>query len=114
MPPLLRTLHATDPVRLGRVIAAMRLLGAPTVPVVDCGTYWLALGYTHRLAAACVLGDAPVFGVVAPDALVVGELAAWAGLSAGPHTVREVVEAARASAGARYRVGEDGRLTALG
>lgn len=49
------TIHATNDDKLQEVIAEMRRLGPPTIRVVDCGDYLMALEGTHRIAAAAVL-----------------------------------------------------------
>lgn len=52
-------INTTDPDKLAHVIREMRSLGAPTIEVVDCGDYYMALEGSHRLAAAHKLGIAP-------------------------------------------------------
>lgn len=37
------TIHAPDTEKLEQVIAEMRELGAPTIRVVDCGDFFMAL-----------------------------------------------------------------------
>jgi hypothetical protein len=37
----------------------MRAMGAPTIEVIDCGDYFMALEGSHRLAAAHQLGLEP-------------------------------------------------------
>lgn len=52
-------IHAPDPDHLKEVKAEMQRLGAPTIRVVDCGDYYMALEGAHRLTAAHELGLAP-------------------------------------------------------
>lgn len=52
-------IHSPDADKLADVTAEMRRLGAPTVRVVDCGDYYMALEGSHRLAAARALGIEP-------------------------------------------------------
>lgn len=56
-------IHGTDPEKLARVVDEMKKLGAPTIRVVDCGDYYMALEGSHRLAAAAELGITPVLTV---------------------------------------------------
>lgn len=53
-------IHAPETDKLSQVIKQMRSLGAPTIEVVDCGDFYMALEGSHRLAAAHELGLAPV------------------------------------------------------
>ncbi len=52
-------IHDTDAAHLEEVIAEMRKMGAPTIRVVDCGDFFMALEGSHRLAAAAALGLTP-------------------------------------------------------
>jgi hypothetical protein len=56
---LIYAIHDTDPDKLAGVIDEMRTLGEPTLRVVDCGDYYMALEGSHRLAAAAALGLTP-------------------------------------------------------
>lgn len=60
-------IHAPDADRLPGVIAEMQAMGAPTIEVVDCGDYFMALEGSHRLAAAYELGLKPVLTVHEQD-----------------------------------------------
>lgn len=60
-------IHAPEADKLSQVIEQMRSLGAPTIEVVDCGDYYMALEGSHRLAAAHELGLAPVLVVYGQD-----------------------------------------------
>lgn len=66
-------IHDVDPVKLATVKAEMLTLGAPTIRVVDCGEYYVALEGCHRLTAAAELGIAPILVVLAQDDLVEAE-----------------------------------------
>ncbi len=48
----------------------MRVRGPPTVRVVNCGYYYMALEGCHRLTAAAELGVVPCLIVLAQDELV--------------------------------------------
>lgn len=63
-------IHQPDADKLASVIAEMRILGAPTIEVVDCGDYYQALEGSHRLAAAAELGIEPILTVYAQDEVV--------------------------------------------
>lgn len=62
---------------LACVVTEMLTLGAPTIEVVDCGGYYLALEGSHRLPAAAMLGLAPVFVIRAPDDAIEVTHYAW-------------------------------------
>lgn len=59
--------HPLSPAHLAKVEADMRTLGAPTIPVYDCGEYYLALQGNHRLGAACALGLPVTVQVLSDD-----------------------------------------------
>lgn len=61
------TIHQPKPDHLAKVVDQMRVLGAPTIKVVDCGDHYQALEGTHRLAAADQLGLTPVSDVLDQD-----------------------------------------------
>lgn len=63
-------IHGTDEDKLAEVIAEMRELGAPTIRVVDCSDFYMALEGSHRLAAAAELGLTPEFVVFEQDDVV--------------------------------------------
>jgi hypothetical protein len=48
----------------------MRVLGPPTLRVIDCGDYYQALEGSHRLAAAHRLGLTPILVVYDQDELI--------------------------------------------
>ena len=56
-------IHAPDADRLHGIITEMQVLGAPTIEVVDCGDYMMALEGSHRLAAAHALGLVPILTI---------------------------------------------------
>lgn len=56
---MIYAIHGTDETKLAEVIEEMQILGAPTIKVVDCGDYMMALEGSHRLAAAHALGLEP-------------------------------------------------------
>lgn len=53
------TIHAPEAEKLEAVKAEMLSRGAPTIHVVDCGDYYMALEGCHRIAAAHDLGYEP-------------------------------------------------------
>jgi len=61
------TIHAPDAKRLVEVKTQMQTLGTPTIRVVNCGDYYMALEGCHRVAAAHELGLTPKFVVYAQD-----------------------------------------------
>ena len=68
--PTIYAIHAPTADRLPGVIEDMRRLGAPTIEVVDCGDYMMALEGSHRLAAAHALGLTPILTVREQDEVV--------------------------------------------
>lgn len=60
-------IHAPEAKKLARVVKQMRSLGTPTIQVVDCGDYFMALEGSHRLAAAHKLGIIPTLVIHAQD-----------------------------------------------
>lgn len=67
----LHTLTENDLDRLHEVIEEMRVLGAPTIRMVDKGDHYQALEGTHRLAAAEHLGLAPNLEIISEGEMVV-------------------------------------------
>lgn len=61
------TIHAPEADKLEAVKREMETLGAPTIRVVDCGDYLMALEGCHRIAAAHDLGIDPEFVVIEQD-----------------------------------------------
>lgn len=59
--PTVYAIHAPQADRLPEVIEDMRRMGVPTIRVVDCGDYLMALEGSHRLAAAAALDITPDF-----------------------------------------------------
>lgn len=63
-------IHAPEADKLAAVIEQMRSLGAPTIEVVDCGDFYMALEGSHRLAAAHALGLTPVLVIRDQDEML--------------------------------------------
>lgn len=55
----------------------MRALGAPTIEVVDRGSYFAALEGSHRLAAADALGLVPILRVIPRDEVIDAQAYDW-------------------------------------
>jgi len=64
------TIHAPKAKHLAKVKAEMIAMGAPTIRVVDCGDYLMALEGCHRIAAAHALGITPNLCVIDQDEIV--------------------------------------------
>ena len=60
-------IHSPEAEKLAQVIEQMRELGAPSIRVVDCGDFYMALEGSHRLAAAAELGLTPALVVYEQD-----------------------------------------------
>jgi hypothetical protein len=67
---MIYAIHAPEPERLEKVSHEMRMLGAPTIRVVDCGDHYQALEGSHRLAAAHALGITPQLVIYAQHELI--------------------------------------------
>jgi hypothetical protein len=68
-----KTLYLVHPIwdeKVEDVKAKMRILGAPTVRVVDLGDCYMAIEGCHRLMAAAELGIAPVLIVLTEHDLI--------------------------------------------
>jgi len=71
------TMHAPNQQHLARIVQEMKVLGAPTIRVVDCGDHYVALEGTHRIAAAAQLGISLILDVLEEDDLVPGDSLDW-------------------------------------
>lgn len=60
-------IHGACEEKLAGVIEEMKTLGAPTIRVINCGDYYMALEGSHRLAAAAALGLTPDLTVYEQD-----------------------------------------------
>lgn len=70
MPRTIYAIHKPDATHLAEVIKTMRVLGPPTLRVVDCGDYYQALEGSHRLPAALQLGLTPILVVHDQDEVI--------------------------------------------
>jgi hypothetical protein len=64
------TIHAPEASKLEVIKTEMRQLGAPTIRVVNCDDYLMALEGSHRIAAACALGIKPEFVIFEQDDII--------------------------------------------
>lgn len=64
---LIYAINRPDADHLNAVTDEMLTLGAPTIRVVDCGDYYMALEGSHRLAAAHALGLVPELVILEQD-----------------------------------------------
>lgn len=98
-------IHAPTSAKLEAVKAEMLALGAPTIEVVDCGDYYMALEGSHRLAAAHALGLVPELVIYGQDEVMDitsydwYESANWAGTE---YTAGEVAGELYSSQGCAY------------
>lgn len=76
-------MHAVDRAKLAQVIEQMALRGSPTLRVVDCGDYLMALEGVHRIAAAACLGVALDLQCLAQDDPVDADSLDWQDLPRG-------------------------------
>lgn len=105
------TAHPAQPHHLADVINEMKVLGAPTIRVVDCGDHFIALDGTHRLAAACELGVAPDLDILDQDDIVDASSLDWPELTDGEYTAGELAADRYHSGSGCYKLENDGLLT---
>jgi hypothetical protein len=107
------TMHAVDPAKLDVVKTEMRAMGAPTLRVVDCGDYYMALEGVHRFAAAAELAIAPELIVLDQDELVEADSLDWQNLQRGEqYTAGELAGEAYSPSCGVYQLDHDGRVRA--
>ena len=106
------TIHGHSAAKVERVIKEMRDLGAPTIRVVDCGEYLVALEGVHRLEAAARLGIVPTLAILDQDAPVTADSLDWQDLRSGEtYTAGELAAEAYSVGSGIYRLDGDGTLT---
>ena len=111
MTKTLYTIHGHSETKVLVVMAEMTTLGAPTIRVVDCGDYLMALEGCHRLEAAARLGIAPELTILVQDELVEADSLDWPDLIAGEsYTAGELAGEVSGDQRGCYRI-EDGLLT---
>lgn len=107
------TIHAMDPKKLIGVIDEMRSMGSPTIRVVDCGDYLMALEGVHRIAAAATLGVALTLDVLGQDDLVDADSLDWPSLARGErYTAGELAGEAYSPSCGIYRLNDDDTVVA--
>src|ERR671913_91870 len=95
-------IDGVDPEKLEAAKAEIRVLGAPTIRVVDCGDHYMAIEGVHRLAAAAELGVAPNLTILKQDDMVeadgldrehfqTGEICTAGEIAGQLHAMRHVV-----------------------
>lgn len=67
---MIYAIHRPEAGKLAEVVAQMQALGAPTIRVVNCGDYYMALEGSHRLAAAAELGLEPVLEIYEQEDMI--------------------------------------------
>jgi hypothetical protein len=72
-PTTVRLVNATSDEHVEAVMAKMRALGAPIIPVVVCDDCYMALDGSHRAMAAARLGIAPKLDVWPADKLITAD-----------------------------------------
>lgn len=106
------TIHAVDQDKLQGVKQEMLELGAPTIRVVDCGDYYMALEGVHRMAACAELGIAPNLDVLSQADLVDADSLDWQDLCAGEkYTAGELAGEAFSPSCGRYKIKSNGTLS---
>lgn len=109
----LYTIHAIDKIKLAGVVAEMQQLGSPSIRVVDCGDYLMALEGVHRIAAAAQLGIALDLEILAQDDLVAADSLDWQDLQRGEqYTAGELAGEAYSPSCGIYRLNHDDTVEA--
>lgn len=104
----LYTIHAVDQAKLAGVVAEMAALGSPTIRVVDCGDYLMALEGVHRIAAAAQLGVPLTIEYLDQDDLVAADSLDWQDLQSGEsYTAGELASEAYSPSCGIYRLSDD-------
>lgn len=110
-PTTLYTIHQPDPRKVATVQEEMRILGAPTIRVVDCSDHYVAIEGVHRLAACAALGIAPILDVLEQDDLIDPRSLDWPDLQADEtYTAGELAGEAYSPQSGCYRI-TSGTLT---
>ncbi|MGE8063894.1 hypothetical protein [Pseudomonas sp. NPDC089569] len=106
------TIHCVDQDKLTEVIHKMRGLGAPRIRVVDCVDFYIALEGTHQMAAAEVLGVAPILDVLEQDDLVDSSTLDWDFLFGGVMCrAGELTDEVLSPLNESYRINQDGTVS---
>lgn len=110
----LYAIHAVDQAKLTGVVAEMQTLGSPTIRVVDCGDYYMALEGVHRIAAAAQLGVALDLYILEQDDMVAADSMDWQDLQAGEsYTAGELACEAYSPSCGIYRLNDDSTVEAV-
>lgn len=110
----LYTIHAVDQDKLTGVIAEMQQMGSPTIRVVDCGDYLMAIEGVHRIAAAAKLGVALDLDILDQEEMVAADSLDWQDLQAGEsYTAGELAGEAYSPSCGIYRINDDDTVEAL-
>lgn len=110
----LYTIHAVDQAKLAGVVSEMRVLGAPTIRVVDCGDYLMALEGVHRIAAAAQLGIALDLDILGQDDMVAADSLDWQDLQRGEdYTAGELAGESYSPSCGIYRLNDDDTVEAV-
>jgi len=67
---MIYTIHRPIPDHLDEVVGEMRRMGSPTIRVVDCSDFLVAIEGCHRIEAARILGIPVNLDILAQDDLV--------------------------------------------
>lgn len=109
----LYTIHAVDQAKLASVVAEMAVKGSPTIRVVDCGDYLMALEGVHRIAAAAQLGVALDLEYLDQADLVAADSLDWQDLQRDEsYTAGELAGEAYSPSCGVYRLDEDDTVVA--
>ena len=110
----LYTIHAVDDQKLAGVVAEMKRRGSPTIRVVDCDDYLIALEGVHRIAAAELLGIALNLEILDQASMVAADSLDWQDLTSGEeYTAGELAFEAYSPSCGIYRLNDDDTVEAV-
>lgn len=109
----LYTIHAVDQDKLAGVIEEMKVKGSPSIRVVDCGDYLMAIEGVHRIAAAAQLGVSLDLEYLDQDDLIEADSLDWQDLQRGEsYTAGELAGEAYSPSCGIYRLHDDDTVEA--
>jgi hypothetical protein len=107
----LYTIHAVDVDKKNDVIKEMRVMGSPTIRVVDCGDYYMALEGVHRIAAAAELNLPLDLDILEQDDLIDASTLDWQDLQDETYTAGELAGEAYSNGCGIYRLHSNDTVT---
>ena len=110
----LLTIHPTNNTQLAEVVQKMRVVGAPTIRVVDCADHYFAIEGTHRIEAARLMSIPVTLEVIRGSALLdvrgMDIEINWTDVPTKAIAAKEVVAQLRAECNGDYQIFSDGMV----